>query len=190
MNQVENRKQNAAETGMWLFILADMCIFAMYFGVFLHDKSLHPDQFTQGQATLNTTLGGSNTLILLLSSYFMAKTVDAARRSDIASYARHLQLTIFCGCAFLVIKTVEYHEKITAGYHVASNLFYRDYFAFTALHLFHVITGLCLLFFALQFRKHEKYFTSHARFIENTGLYWHMVDLLWIVLFTLIYLVP
>lgn len=189
MNQAA-AKQHAPETGMWIFILADMCIFALYFWVFLHDKSLHPDEFLQGQATLNTTLGGANTLILLVSSFFMASAVHANRNSDIPSFIRHLLFTILCGCAFLAIKGIEYSEKFAAGYHVASNVFYRDYFAFTALHMFHVITGILLLAYALYFSTRTENIHTHSRYIENTGLYWHMVDLLWIVLFSLIYLIP
>lgn len=178
-----------AETGMWLFILADMCIFAMYFWVFARDKSLHAEQFIQGQATLNTGLGGLNTLILLVSSFFMVKAVQAARLSNAVLYSRYLKLTMASGCAFLVIKLSEYNEKFSAGFYVATNEFYRDYFAFTALHMMHVITGLCLLGYALHFAKGQ-HLNSHSRFIENTGIYWHMVDLLWVVLFALIYLAP
>lgn len=180
-----------AETGMWLFVLADMCIFSMYFWIFARDKILQPEQFLQGQQTLNTTLGGVNTIILLLSSFLIAKAVHAARTGNITMYSRFLWLTILCGGAFVVFKTFEYSEKISAGYHIATNDFYRDYFAFTGLHMFHVITGLCLLFYALTFAKHgQSNITRHSNFIENTGVYWHMVDLLWVILFTLIYLAP
>lgn len=179
-----------SETGIWVFILADMCIFALYFFVFAWDKSQHSAQFIEGQASLNTTFGGANTLILLLSSCFIAKAVQAARLADITNYARYIRLTILCGCTFLIIKMTEYYEKLTGGYHVATNEFYRDYFAFTGLHMLHVITGLCVLAYALQFGKNGQPLNTHARFIENSVLYWHMVDLLWVVLFTFIYLVP
>ncbi len=179
-----------AETGLWLFILADMCIFALYFGVFAWDKHLHPEQFAAGQATLSTALGGANTIILLVSSYCMAKAVHAARRAATANYARYIALTIGCGCAFLIIKAFEYTGKISAGHHIDSNLFYRDYFAFTGLHMLHVIIGLCLLAYAWRLGQSTSDAHGHARFIEGTGLYWHMVDLLWVVLFALIYLVP
>jgi len=179
-----------SETGMWIFILADMCIFALYFFVFAWDKSQHPEQFIQGQATLNTTLGGANMIILLVSSFFMATAVHAARQLDVARYRHSIRLTLLCGSAFLVIKGFEYSEKLNAGFHVASNEFYRDYFTFTGLHALHVITGLCLLAYALPFGANGNLLHQRARFIENSGLYWHMVDLLWVVLFALIYLVP
>jgi nitric oxide reductase NorE protein len=179
-----------ADTGMWIFILADMCIFALYFWVFAWDKAQHAEQFIQGQATLNTTLGGTNMFILLVSSFFMAKAVHAARQMNVARYGSYIRLTILCGCIFLVIKTMEYSEKLNAGFHVASNEFYRNYFAFTGLHALHVITGLCLLIYAMPFGTKQQPISQHARYIENSGLYWHMVDLLWVVLFALIYLAP
>ncbi len=175
---------------MWLFILADMCIFAMYFFVFARDKSLHSEHFIQGQATLDTRLGGVNMLILFVSSFFMAQGVNAARVLDTTNYARYICLTILCGSAFLVIKVIEYSDKFSAGYYIASNEFYRDYFAFTGLHMLHVIVGLCVLVYALQFGTRATPISNHSRFIENSGVYWHMVDLLWVVLFAFIYLVP
>jgi nitric oxide reductase NorE protein len=192
MRQLTDRAQihHGAETGMWLFILADMCIFAMYFFVFAWDKSMHPEQFIQGQSTLNTRLGGANMLILLVSSFFIAKGVHAARKLDITNYLLYIRLTILCGLAFLVVKAIEYSDKFSAGYYIASNEFYRDYFAFTGLHMLHVITGLCVLVYALQFGQSGTPIKNNARFIENSGVYWHMVDLLWVVLFAYIYLVP
>jgi len=190
MNKQATATQSPAETGLWLFILADMTIFAMYFGIFAWDKSLHPQQFAAGQATLNTAFGGINTIILLVSSYFMATAVHAARAADTPRYIRNVLLTISCGCAFLVIKAMEYTGKISAGHHIDSNLFYRDYFAFTGLHMMHVIIGLGLLGYAWHLGKRDSGIATHAGFVEGSGLYWHMVDLLWVVLFALIYLVP
>lgn len=190
MNARAENNSAPAEAGIWVFLLADMIIFAMYFAVFVFDKSLQPQQFIAGQATLDTRLGGLNTVILLVSSYFMATAVHAARAANTARYSRYLRLTIACGCAFLVVKAIEYSAKFSAGYDIATDLFYRDYFAFTGLHMLHVIIGLCLLAYAGWLAKAGHRIDQHGRFIEGTGLYWHMVDLLWVVLFALIYLVP
>ena len=190
MNTPTDKNTAPAEAGIWLVLLADMTIFAMYFAVFAWDRSLQPQQFMAGQATLDTRLGALNTLLLLTSSYFMATAVHAARTANSARYSRYLMLTIGCGCAFLVVKAVEYGAKFSAGYDVATNLFYRDYFAFTGLHMLHVIIGLCLLAYAWLLGKNSTDIHQHRGFIENSGLYWHMVDLLWVVLFALIYLVP
>ncbi|MDP7068779.1 MAG: cytochrome c oxidase subunit 3 [Acidimicrobiales bacterium] len=187
-NLLEQR--SPVEVGVWIFILADMCVFAMYFGVFAWDKHLHPEQFVQGQATLNNGFGALNTIVLLISSYFMASAVHAARAQKIEVYARLIRLTIVCGSAFLVVKTAEYTEKISAGFHIASNEFYRNYFSFTGFHMVHVIVGLSFVTYLLFSIRTSEQVRANASFIEGVGLYWHMVDLLWVVLFSLIYLVP
>lgn len=177
------------ELGLWIFLLADMSIFALYFWVFIWNQSLHPEQFLLGQASLNQYLGALNTVILLSSSYFAAMAVHAVRGQNLAGFRRNIQLTIICGLAFLLVKAIEYGEKFDAGLHIASNEFYSFYFAFTGIHMVHVVIGLSLLSYMLfSFRTEEQIRQKMAN-IEGTVLYWHMVDLLWVVLFSLIYLV-
>lgn len=178
-----------AEVGVWVFILADMCIFAMYFGVLAWEKHLFPEQFALGQGTLNQNFGALNTVVLLVSSYFMASAVHCARGGLVVRYRYLLKMTLAMGAVFLVVKGFEYSEKISAGFHIASNEFYRNYFAFTGFHLLHVIFGMSFLTWLLSF-KNESVLEEKQSTIEGVGLYWHMVDLLWVVLFVLIYLVP
>jgi len=178
------------ELGLWIFLLADMSIFALYFWVFVWNQSLHPEQFLQGQASLNHYLGALNTVILLGSSYFAAMAVHGARGKNTTAFRRNIQLTIICGLGFWLVKAIEYGEKFDAGLHIATNEFYSFYFAFTGIHMVHVIIGLSLLSYTLfSFRTEEKIRQQMAN-IEGTVLYWHMVDLLWVVLFSLIYLLP
>lgn len=179
-----------AELGVWLFILLDMCIFALYFWVYLWDKSAHPDQFLLGQATLDQNFGALNTVLLLTSSYFAAAAVRAARVGDLKVYRLNIKLTMTLGVGFLAVKTIEYSQKFEAGLHIATNEFYRYYFAFTGLHLVHVIIGLSFLSYLLFSIRTPEQLRAKIPSVEGGGLYWHMVDLLWIVLFTLIYLVP
>ncbi len=183
-------EHHPAEIGVWLFIFADMCIFAMYFGVFVWEKNLNPAIFAEGQATLSAQLGGLNTVILLISSYFAAKAVHSARVFNIDAYRRFIKLTIFCGLAFLCVKFVEYSDKFSAGFDIATNAFYRNYFSFTGFHLLHVILGLSFLAWLLFSTKTAEQLKENVKASEGVGLYWHMVDLLWVVLFSLIYLVP
>lgn len=183
-------KRIPAEIGLWLFVLADMCIFAVYFWVFIWQKSVYPEQFMQGQATLNQSLGALNTIILLTSSYFVASAVHAARQKKIDRYLRCIKLTMVCGFGFLIVKAVEYSEKFAAGFHIATNEFYTYYFAFTGFHMLHVIIGLSLLSYLLFSIRTDEQAGTHIAHIEGGALYWHMVDLLWVVLFALIYLVP
>lgn len=178
-----------AEVGVWVFLLADMCIFAMYFGVFAWEKSLFPEQFTDGQASLNQYFGALNTVVLLVSSYFMASAVQSAREGLLQNYHRLLKFTLLLGAVFLAVKGVEYSDKFGAGFHIASNEFFRNYFAFTGFHLVHVIIGMSFILWIMSFRS-EGQLRDKQSTIEGVGLYWHMVDLLWVILFVLIYLVP
>ncbi len=179
-----------AEIGVWLFVFADMCIFAMYFGVFVWEKNLNPVMFSEGQATLSTQLGGANTVMLLISSYFTAKAVHSARVLNFDAFRRFIKLTMLFGFAFLSVKFVEYSDKFSAGFDIASNAFYRNYFSFTGFHLLHVILGLSFLGWLLFSIKNVDQLKENVKASEGVGLYWHMVDLLWVVLFSLIYLVP
>ena len=183
-------EHHPAEIGVWLFVFADMCIFAMYFGVFVWEKNLNPVMFAEGQATLSTQLGGLNTVMLLISSYFTAKAVHSARVLNIDAYRRFIKLTMLCGFVLLSVKFVEYSDKFSAGFDIATNAFYRNYFSFTGFHLLHVIFGLSFLAWLLFSVKTAEQLKENVRASESVGLYWHMVDLLWVVLFSLIYLVP
>jgi nitric oxide reductase NorE protein len=185
-----NESASPAEPGMWLFIFADMCIFATYFGVFAWDKARLPEQFINGQATLSTWMGGLNTIILLISSFFMASAVHAARAGNITRYLVLIKITMLCGLAFLVVKVFEYSAKFSAGIYLDTNVFYRDYFAFTGFHMLHVLIGMALLSYLLIFIRNPEDTRANIKPVEGIGLYWHMVDLLWVVLFALIYLVP
>ncbi len=186
-NQIEH---HPAEIGVWLFVFADMCIFAMYFGVFVWEKKLYPAMFEEGQETLSTEFGGLNTVVLLISSFFAAKAVHSARMLNIDAYRRFIKLTMLSGLAFLCVKFLEYSDKFSAGFDIATNEFYRNYFAFTGFHLLHVILGLSFLGWLLISVKTTEQLKGNVKASEGVGLYWHMVDLLWVVLFSLIYLVP
>ena len=146
--------------------------------------------FIQGQATLNNSYGAINTLVLLISSFFMATAVHKAREANLVIYKRSLQLTLLCGLIFLCIKAIEYGEKFSAGFHIASNEFYRSYFSFTGFHMLHVVLGMAFLIYLYCTAKTPEHIKGETKTVEGIGLYWHMVDLLWVILFSLIYLVP
>ena len=187
IQSAEKNQAIAIELGIWLFILLDMCIFALYFWVFAWDKSQANEIFILGQASLNTLYGAINTVALLVSSYFIACAVEAARANNIRAFKRGIQLSIICGLTFLGIKLIEYSEKIRDGYSITTNTFYRDYYAFTGFHMLHVIIGLSLLAYMLSQANSGDYLSKNIAFIEGSALYWHMVDLVWVILFALIY---
>ena len=144
--------------------------------------------FTQSQAELNRSLGLLNTLLLLTSSWCVAQAVAAARAGNAAA-RRYLFGAIALGIGFVVVKAIEYNEKIAAGFTLNSNDFFIYYYMFTGIHLLHVVVGLgVLLWTTTRFDKAGKVLGS-ASVVEGSGAFWHLVDLLWIILFALLYLV-
>jgi nitric oxide reductase NorE protein len=177
------------EAGIWIFIMGDMVIFALFFSVFAFYRGEQPALFSASQASLNTGLGLANTLLLLTSSWFVIEAVKAARRGLARLSCRLFFLAFLCGVAFSGIKLVEYSEKIAAGVTLTSNDFFMFYFIFTGLHFVHVIIGLVMLVLVMLTLARRATGGQEMRFIEVGASYWHMVDVLWIILFPLIYLV-
>jgi len=185
------------EVGIWVFILGDMAIFGLFFFVFVYYRGLNIDVYLQSQATLNQNYGALNTLFLLASSWFVAMAVEDMRSKVTRLAPRFFVLAMLCGLGFAVVKIIEYREKITAGITLTSSDFYMYYYIFTGLHFLHVLIGMGVLVFlwlkaksAVQ-RKGELPIADKAKemmLIESGASYWHMVDLLWIVLFPLLYL--
>lgn len=176
------------DSGVWTFIIADMGAFAMFFLVFTLGKMASPDLFEASRQHLNAQLGLLNTLILLTSSLFMVKAVEAARLSKRAATIRNLVLTIIVGLGFAVTKFVEYQAKGAAGIGLTTNEFYTYYFAFTGIHFLHFAIGIAALLMMLTKARTDALDDRFRTWIESVGCYWHMVDLLWIMLFPLLYL--
>ncbi|RLA41524.1 MAG: cytochrome c oxidase subunit 3 family protein [Gammaproteobacteria bacterium] len=185
------------EVGVWVFILGDMLIFGLFFIVFVYYRGLNVELYAQSQATLNQNYGAINTLFLLASSWFVAMGVDDMRNKTVRLAPVFFPLAMLCGLGFGVVKIIEYSEKISAGITITSNDFYMYYYIFTGLHFLHVLIGMGVLVF-LWHRARLAAKNTLARdtaviekdrvLIESGASYWHMVDLLWIVLFPLLYL--
>lgn len=180
-------KRLPGEEGIWVFVLGDMLLFSLFFGTFLYYRNEQTEIYLQSQLLLNKNYGAVNTLLLLTSSWFVATAVHMYRKSDTEWAARLLALGFFCGLGFAIIKVVEFSEKITAGITLNSNDFFMFYFMFTGIHFLHVLIGLGVLFF-VRHTVLQSPDGSGIRSLENGATFWHMVDLLWIVLFPLIYL--
>lgn len=171
-----------------MFIGADLVIFCVLFGSFMHDRMVQPALFESSRHALNFNFGGIDTLILLTSSWQVALAVQAARRDQLRSVSRHLAGGLLTGVAFMVSKSVEYGEKFAAGITPATNNFFMWYFTLTGIHLVHVMVGSCLIG-ALWLKSRRGEHNSHNHvFIECVASFWHLVDLLWIFLFPLLYL--
>ncbi len=175
--------------GVWVFVLADMTVFWVMFGSFMWDRHKSPALFESSRQALNQNFGGINTLILLTSSLFVVLAIEALKSGRSRSAPTMFALALVCGLTFIVSKAFEYAQKIDAGISLLSNDFFMYYFILTGIHLGHVVAGnvvLAVLWF--KSRAVPPGSTSLAVY-ESGATYWHMVDLLWVCLFPLLYLV-
>jgi nitric oxide reductase NorE protein len=174
--------------GVWVFIGADSVIFAILFLTFMQDRLKSPELFEASRHTLNMNLGGIDTLILLTSSWSVALAVQALKRDLIERAPRYLLCGVLTGLMFVASKSIEYFQKFTHGLNPGTNPFYMWYFTLTGIHLAHVLLGTSLLTFLWVRSRSGVFSSSHRAVPESVASFWHLVDLLWIVLFPLLYL--
>jgi len=174
--------------GVWVFIGADSVIFAILFLTFMQDRLKNPALFEASRHTLNMNLGGIDTLILLTSSWSVALAVQALKRDLIERVPRYLLGGVFTGLMFVVSKSIEYFQKFAHGLTPGTNPFYMWYFTLTGIHLAHVLLGTSLLTFVWVRSRSDAFSSSHRAVPESVASFWHLVDLLWVVLFPLLYL--
>ena len=215
--ETEGQQREAAGFGMWLFLLTEIMFFGGLFFAYLLYRNWYNPAFIAASHQLSIPLGGINTAILITSGFFMALGVWAAEIRNKSLLVLFLVLTTLFGFAFLGIKGVEYHEKWEKHHIPGANfdvsefvnpaahglhekplapdmaqktqIFFFLYFAMTGMHALHMVIGIVLLFW-LTWRAYRGEFTSgYVAPIENFGLYWHFVDIVWIFLFPLLYLI-
>lgn len=175
------------EPGLWVLIGGDLCAFSAFFVVYMVDFAKSRAVFHAGQQTLDTGLGLLNTLLLLTSSWFVARAVAAARENRGSAKAL-VSAGMGCGGAFVVAKAFEWHDKIAAGLTLNSSPFHIYYFMFTGIHLIHVFLGLGVLAFVRSRFDDKGKLVASPALIEGGAAFWHLVDLLWLVIFALLYL--
>jgi nitric oxide reductase NorE protein len=184
-SRAETASHLPGQGSMWFFVLGDLWIFVCYFACYVYDRGQSPEAFLQGQHLLSQPLGAFNTVILLTSSLFVALCIEAARAHDLLNAARFVALGGGCGALFMLIKAFEWTSKIRAGLPEGTEDFFLYYFMFTGLHVVHVSLGLFILWLVWrELGKRE----PRLALIESGGTYWHMVDLLWLAIFALVYL--
>jgi nitric oxide reductase NorE protein len=179
------------EQGTWVLLFGDMLVFAVFFGTFLVERASTPELFDQGRRTLHLNVGLINTLVLLTSSLCVVVYLGALRSGSGRLATRAVGAAIGFGVLFVALKVYEYVSLGAAGHGPGASDFYLYYFILTGLHLFHVCIGIAVLALLLgQARRIERNgATGNMALIEGGGCFWHLVDLLWIVLFPLLYLV-
>ena len=209
----ENMEQQreASTLGMWVFLVTEIMFFGGMFLAYTLYRYLYPAEFASASNHLNLTMGAVNTAVLILSSFTMALAVYSAQIGNRRGQLICLVLTIILGLTFLGIKAVEYHEKyvdnlipgrLIPGHsydpsklHLLpgaakehTEIFYWLYFAMTGMHAIHMIIGVGLLSVILFFAARGRYGPEYHNPVEISGLYWHFVDIIWIFLFPLLYL--
>ncbi len=175
------------DEGVWFFIVADMCMFAIFFLLFMAGQAQDPETYRQSRAELVPAIGLANTLILITSGWFMARAVNAARAGQWSIAKRNIIFALVVGSAFAATKAFEYYSKISAGITIQTNEFFTYYFAFTGLHFLHFVIGVGVLLVSLG-KIEQTDNPNRLNWIESAGNYWHMVDLLWMILFPMLYL--
>lgn len=174
--------------GVWVFVFLDMAVFALMFGAFMWDRHHAPELFEAGRQALSLNFGGVNTLILLTSSMLVVLGVDALKYGRTHLAPAFFGLAATCGVAFVVSKILEYGHKFDAGISLTTNAFFQYYFIMTGLHLAHVVVGTGVVA-VLAAKSRSAKPGGSVTLYEGGATYWHMVDLLWVCIFPLLYLV-
>ncbi len=196
---IEHRDYTGSKLGMWLFLFTEMLLFGGLFLIYSVYRSMHSGDFHEAAQELSTVIGAVNTVILLTSSLTMAASISALQRGEKKTSVVTLSITILLGAAFLVNKYFEWGGHIREGLYPSAPelltrshgqiLFYGLYYVMTGLHGLHVLGGLVLLGIMLRSTMNGRLNSRDFGWLENAGLYWHLVDLIWIYLFPLFYLI-
>ncbi|MFN4326457.1 MAG: cytochrome c oxidase subunit 3 [Azonexus sp.] len=175
------------DLAIWVFILSEMLVFAVFFAAYAFARAKNVALFNEYQQTVNRDLGALNTFLLITGSWFVVRAVQAAHRDDLPAVPRNLLLGFLCGGGFLAVKAIEYAAKFGAGITLSTNTFYMFYLSLTFFHFMHVILGMVILAILWMQARKEAYSSRDVHGLESGAAYWHMVDLLWIILFPLVY---
>ncbi|MBK7092567.1 MAG: cytochrome c oxidase subunit 3 family protein [bacterium] len=195
------QQADAAKLGTWLFLLTEILLFGGLFCAYAIFRAWYPDMFWEAHKQLDVVLGSINTVVLITSSVTMALAIRSMQLNNRTHTLWFLAATLMFAATFLVIKYFEYEHKIHLGqlpgkYYTYTGLegnnphvFFSIYFAMTGLHGFHVLGGMGLIVWMMIRTVRGTISAEYYTPIEMTGLYWHLVDLIWIFLFPLLYLI-
>lgn len=200
----------SAKLGMWVFLVTEILMFGGLFAAFILYKNLIPTVFIEAHHLLDRIMGGTNTVVLLTSSLTMALAVRSAQLGKRNQTSLYLVATLLFAAGFLVIKYFEYshkfHDGLLPGHYfctdphltahaacktlpTSAHVFFSLYFMMTGLHGFHVVLGMSLITWVLIRNLKNEFSADYYTPIDIVGLYWHLVDLIWIYLFPLVYLI-
>jgi cytochrome c oxidase subunit 3 len=199
------QQKDASSLGMWAFLITEVMFFGGMFLAYSLYRSTYPHVFAVASSSLNVYIGAFNTVVLLCSSFTMVMAVRASQLGQRKAIIMFLILTLILGGAFLGIKGFEWHEKFVehhipgqTAFHLDgipqedqghAQLFFSLYFAMTGLHALHMVIGVGLLLYLIFTARKGIYTAEYNTPVDMIGLYWHFVDIVWIFLFPLLYLI-
>jgi cytochrome c oxidase subunit III len=196
-----DQQREATTLGMWAFLVTEVLFFGGVFTVYIVYRSMYPDVFAEASQRLSVVLGGVNTAVLLGSSLTMALAVHAAQEGKRKALVQFMAFTLLLGFVFLGIKAVEYTHKFQEGLFPGAGfvfdgasgeqaqLYFSLYFMMTGIHALHMIIGIGILLSMMIRATGGTYTTEYYAPVEIFGLYWHFVDIVWIFLYPLLYLI-
>ncbi|WP_245942480.1 cytochrome c oxidase subunit 3 family protein [Candidatus Colwellia aromaticivorans] len=177
------------DLAMWFFILAELTVFAILFIGFAVSEQLNAEMFIEGKAKLHQISGLINTLTLITSSFFVALALNAMHKGDGKKSAKLLVIAKLVASVYIAVKVWEYMSLFDQNIDIETNTFFTLYFMITFFHLMHVLLGMVILIFIAMKAANNEYNASNISGYESGASYWHMVDMLWIILFPLIYVI-
>jgi cytochrome c oxidase subunit III len=195
---------DTSKIGMWLFLVTEVLLFGGLFVGFGLMQNQYPREFVEAHEHLVRWQGSLNTVVLLISSWTMVMAVNSAQTNQKKKLLRYLLMTITCACIFLVVKYFEYTHKFSEGLfpakyyrHVGDLIpnshgyatFFSFYFMMTGLHGIHIVAGIVLLSWLYVRARRDEFSSAYYTPVDLVGLYWHIVDMIWIYLFPLYYLI-
>ena len=195
------QQRDASTLGMWVFVAQEILFFGGLFTAYTVYRSAHPEAFAHASHHLDIMLGGFNTVVLIASSLTMALAVHAAQLGKRGGQVLFLLLTMALGSVFLGVKLIEYGHKFHEGFVPGPNftypgsearyaeMFFSLYFAMTGLHALHMVIGIGILAVLVAMALRGRFGPAYYTPVEVSGLYWHFVDIVWIFLFPLLYLI-
>lgn len=192
---------DSAKMGMWVFLVNEILFFGGLFCAYIVFRAWYPELFTMAAEELNTFWGAVNTVVLIGSSLTVAMAIRSAQKDQMKGLKINLLITIALACVFMVIKAFEYSHKFELGIfpgqyytftgidHPQAHIFFSIYYMLTGVHAIHVLVGIGLIAWIYRRASKGEFSSEYYTPVEITGLYWHLVDLIWIFLFPLLYLI-
>jgi len=184
-----NTKSLPGDLAMWVFIVMELTVFAIFFIAFAVAQRVNENMFALGRESLDLFVGLFCTLFLIVSSYFVALSVKAIKSEDNLLAKRLLIYSLVLASFYLILKLSEYSSLAEQGFDLSFNSFYTLYFLITGFHFMHVLMGMVILAYMGKQANKGKYSANNCSGFEAGASYWHMIDLLWVIIFFLVYVI-